>query len=78
MTGREQEIDDVIENTSLVYFYIVYNNELKLFNDYIMNNKHGIAAKRISSEKLIKPGLSSIQFPSRETIAKRVKLKPQE
>ena len=43
-----------------------------------MNNKHGIATKRISSEKLIKPGLSSVQFPSRETIAKRVKLKPQE
>ena len=58
-----------------------YNNQLKFFDDYILKNKQRTLIKWICSEKLFKPGLSSplsIQFPSQETIAEGVKLKPWE
>ena len=73
LAGQDEEIDDVTENASLVY-----NNELKFFDDYIINNKQKTPTKRISSEKLLKPGSTSIRFLSQETIAERVKLKPRE
>ena len=34
LVGQDEEIDDVIENTSLVY-----ENQLKSFDDYILKNK---------------------------------------
>ena len=77
LAGREKEIDDILENISLVY-----SNQLKLFNDYIIINKHRTPTKRIYSEKLFKHTfkslklLKSIQFPSFETIVEREKLKP--
>ena len=57
LTGQDEEIDDIIENAS-----IVYNCQLNFFNKHI--EKH-------------KPGLSSIQFSSQNTIAERVKLRRQ-
>ena len=77
LAGREKEIDDILENISLVY-----SNQLKLFNDYIIINKDRTPTKRIYSEKLFKHTfkslklLKSIQFPSFETIVEREKLKP--
>ena len=65
----------MIESTSLVY-----NNQLKFIDDYLLKNKQRTPAKRISAEDLFKPGSSSsllsIRFPSQETITARVKLKP--
>ena len=65
----------MIESTSLVY-----NNQLKFIDDYLLKNKQRTSAKRISAEDLFKPGSSpsllSIRFPSQETITARVKLKP--
>ena len=77
LAGREKEIDDILENILLVY-----SNQLKLFNDYIIINKHRTPTKRIYSEKLFKHTFKSlklsksIQFPSFETIVEREKLKP--
>ena len=65
LAGQCEEIDDVTENASLIY-----NNQLKCFDDYIIKNKQSTAKKQIS-----KPGLSSsspttIRFLSQETICK--------
>ena len=61
---------------------LVYSNQLKFIDDYILKNKERTTAKQISSDKLFKPGLPSsplsLRFPSQETIAERVKIKPQE
>ena len=74
---RDEVTNDVIENAS-----IVDKNQLSFLKKYIEKNKQRTLTKRISSEKLSKPGLSTspslTQFPSQETIAERVKLKPQE
>ena len=71
MAGQDEEIDDVIESALLVY-----NNQLKPFDDYILKDKQR------TSTKMSKPGLSSLQLPARvpsqETIGERVKLKLQE
>ena len=71
LAGQVEEID-VIENV-----LIVYNNQLKFFDDYILKDKQKTPTKR-----KCKPGSSSspwsIQFPSQENIAERVKLKPPE
>ena len=75
LPGRDEEIDDVIENMPSVY-----NNQLKFFDDYILKNKQRTPTKKISSEKLRKSGSSSSpllrRFLSQETIAEGVKLKP--
>ena len=59
---------------------LVYKNELKYFDDYILKKKQRTPTKWISAEKLFKPGSSSsplsIRFQSQEIIAERVK--PQE
>ena len=65
LAGKCEEIDDVTENASLIY-----NNQLKCFDDYIIKNKQSTAKKQIS-----KPGSSSsspttIRFLSQETIGK--------
>ena len=77
LVGQDEEIDDVIENTSLVY-----ENQLKSFDDYILKNKQRTPTNRVSSEKLFKPASPSsplsIRFLSQETIVERIKLKPQE
>ena len=48
---------------------------MNFFND-ILKNKERTPTKRISSEKLFKPGSSSsplsVRFPSQETITERV------
>ena len=71
---QDEEIDDIIENASLVY-----NNQLKFFDDNILKNKQKTPTKRISSDKLFKTGSSSsplsIRFPSQGTISERTKLK---
>ena len=71
LAGQVEEID-VTENVS-----IVYNNQLKFFDDYILKDKQKTPTKR-----KCKPGSPSsplsIRFPSQENIAKRVKLKPPE
>ena len=70
--GKNEEIDDIIENTSLVY-----NNQLRFFDDYILKYKQKTPAKQIS-----KPGSSSspwsMRVLSQKTIAERVNLKSQE
>ena len=70
--GKNEEIDDIIENTSLVY-----NNQLRFFDDYILKYKQKTPTKQIS-----KPGSSSSPWPMRvlpqKTIAERVNLKSQE
>ena len=50
LAGQYEEIDDVIENVSLVY-----NNQLKCFDDYILKDKQKTPAKQIP-----KPELSSL------------------
>ena len=62
--GQDEEIDDVIKNASLVY-----NNQLKFFDDSILKNKQ-IFNPRLSSSPL------STRFLSQETVAERVKLRP--
>ena len=65
LAGQDEEIDNVTENA------LLFNkNQLNVFGDYIINSKQRTPTKRISSDKLFKPGLSQ------ETIAERVKLKP--
>ena len=78
LLGRQdEETDEVIKNASLVY-----NNQLKCFDGYILKNKQQALTKRISSEKLFKPRLSSsplsLRFLSQKAIAEKLKLKPQE
>ena len=46
LVGKDEKIDDVIENASFVY-----NNQLKFFDDYILKNKQRTPTKQIS-----KPG----------------------
>ena len=53
LTGQDEEIDGVIENA-----WLVYNNQLKLLDDYILKNKQRTSTKQISLEKLFKPGSS--------------------
>ena len=65
LAGQCEEIDDVTENVSLIY-----NNQLKCFDDYIIKNEQSTAKKQIS-----KPGSSSsspttIRFLLQETIGK--------
>ena len=73
---KNEEIDNIRKNALLVY-----NKQVKFFDD-ILKSKQRTSTKRISSEKLFKPGLSSsplsIRFLSQETIAERVKLKLRE
>ena len=61
---------------------LVYNNQLKIFADYIQTNKQRTPTKWISSEKLFKTGSSSsplsIRFPTPKTIIEREKSKPPE
>ena len=77
MVRQDEEIDNVIENASWVY-----NNQWKLFNDYILKNKQRTPTKRTSTEKLFKPESSSsplsMRYSPQETITERVKLKPRE
>ena len=77
LVGKDKKIGEVIENTLLVY-----NNYLKFIDDYILKNHQRTPMKQISSETLLKTGSTSspfsIQFPSQETIAERVNLKPRE
>ena len=42
MALEDEKIDDVIENASLIY-----NNQLKFLDDYIINNKYKIPTKLI-------------------------------
>ena len=72
LVGQDEEVDDVIETGSLVY-----NNQLKFFDDYILKDKQKTPTKRISKPELLSSPLS-IRFPSQETIAGRVKLEPRE
>ena len=72
MARQDEEIDDVIENDLLVY-----NNQLKFFDDYILKDKQKSPTKRISKPESSSSPLS-ILYPSQETIAERVKLKPPE
>ena len=73
MAGQDEQIDGIIENA-----WLVYNNQLKLLDDYILKNKQRTSTKQIPLEKVFKPGSSlsplSIWFPPQETIADRVKL----
>ena len=57
LVGQDEEVGDVIENASLVY-----NNQLKLFDDHILNDKHRTPKKRISSQKLSKPATVVVIF----------------
>ena len=70
---KNEKIDNIRKSALLVY-----NKQVKFF-DNILKSKQRTSTKRISSEKLFKPGLSSstlsIRFLSQETIAERVKLK---
>ena len=62
--------------------FLVYNNQLKFIDDYTLKYHQRTPTKQIPSEKLLKSGSTSspfsIQFPSQETIAERVNLKPRE
>ena len=42
MALEDEKIDDVIENAALIY-----NNQLKFLDDYIINNKYKIPTKLI-------------------------------
>ena len=53
LTGQDEEIDGVIENA-----WLVYNNQLKLLDDYMLKNKQRTSTKQIPLEKLFKPGSS--------------------
>ena len=53
LTGQDEEIDGVIENA-----WLVYNNQLKLLDDYMLENKQRTSTKQIPLEKLFKPGSS--------------------
>ena len=70
--GQNEEIDDVIESSSLIF-----NNQLKFFDDCILNNKP-LSPSSLSTSK---PGSSStksssisIQFLPQESTAETVKL----
>ena len=71
LAGKHKKIDDFMENAMLLY-----NKQLKFFDDYLINNKQKTPTRQISSEKSLKPGLSSISFLSQATIVERKKLKP--
>ena len=47
MARQDEEIDGVIENA-----WLVYNNQLKLLEDYMLKNKQRTSTKQIPSEKL--------------------------
>ena len=68
--GEDKEIDAVIENASLVF-----NNQLKFFDDFLLKYKQRTPTKQISKRGSSSSPLS-IWFASLETIAERVKLKP--
>ena len=53
LAGQDEEIDGVIENA-----WLVYNNQLKLLDDYMLKNKQRTSTKQIPLEKLFKPGSS--------------------
>ena len=53
LTGQDEEIDGVIENA-----WLVYNNQLKLLDDYMLKHKQRTSTKQIPLEKLFKPGSS--------------------
>ena len=53
LTGQDEEIDGVIESA-----WLVYNNQLKLLDDYMLKNKQRTSTKQIPLEKLFKPGSS--------------------
>ena len=77
LARQEEDIDDVIQNALLVY-----KNQLKFFDAYILKSKQRTPAKRISAGKLFKQLSSSsplsVGFFSQDTIAERVKSKPRE
>ena len=66
MAGQDKEIDDVIENDSLVY-----NSQLKFSDNYILKYK-----QRTPLKQIFKPGLSlsplSIQSLLQEIVGERV------
>ena len=53
LTGQDEEIDGVIESA-----WLVYNNQLKLLDDYMLKHKQRTSTKQIPLEKLFKPGSS--------------------
>ena len=53
LAGQDEEIDGVIENA-----WLVYNNQLKLLDDYMLKHKQRTSTKQIPLEKLFKPGSS--------------------
>ena len=65
LAGQCEEIDDVTENVSLMY-----NNQLKCFDDFIMKNKQSTAKKQISKSGSSSSSPTTIRFLSQETIGK--------
>ena len=71
LTGQDEEFDDVIENASLVS-----NNQLNLFNDYVLKDEQITPTKQLSKPRS-SSSILSICFPLQKTIAERTKLNPQ-